>query len=129
MITGAKFWKGRDITYAKELTPAIKANAVEVIRRVNALLTRAGLKLKDASSGWRPSAVNADAGGAKKSNHMQGLAIDVEDADQALQKWCLKNTAVLEELGLWMEHPRDTPSWCHLQSVAPRSGRRVFYAK
>lgn len=130
MITPAKFWQGRDIKYAQELTHEIKANATEVQRRVNLLLQRAGFEDRDATSGWRPSAVNAAIpNAAPKSKHMKGQAIDVEDSDKALQRWCMANLDVLEELGLWMEHPRDTPTWCHLQSVPPASGKRVFYAK
>lgn len=134
MITLAKFWQGRDVKYAKELTTEIKANAAEVIRRVNLLLARAALDDRatdgDANSGWRPPAINsALPNSAPKSKHMKGQAIDVEDADKALQRWCMAHLSVLEELGLWMEHPRDTPTWCHLQSVPPASGKRVFYAK
>lgn len=130
MITLAGFYKGRDVKFAKELTDTIKANAKDLMQKVNRLLVIAGLTDRDATSGWRPSAVNAATiGAAKKSNHMLGLAVDVADADKQLQRWCLANLNILEELGLWMEHPRDTPTWCHLQTVPPRSGRRVFYAK
>lgn len=128
MITDKGFWKGRDVAYKAELTAEIKSNAKEVIRRVNLLLARAAVTA-DASSGWRPASVNANAGGAAKSKHMLGQAIDVQDSSKVLQKWCMVNQHVLEELGLWMEHPRDTPTWCHLQSVPPRSGNRVFYAR
>jgi hypothetical protein len=134
MITLVKFWQGRDVKYASELTKEIKACAAETIRRVNALLARAALDDRstdgDANSGWRPQAVNAALkGAALLSKHMKGQAVDVEDADKALQRWCMANLDVLEELGLWMEHPRDTPTWTHLQIVPPRSGKRVFYAK
>lgn len=130
MITSAKFWQGRDVKYASELTHEIRANANEIMRRVNMLLERAGFLDRDATSGWRPQAVNANVtGAAKKSTHLLGQAIDTADYDKELQKWCLVNLPVLEELGLWMEHPIDTPSWTHLQSVPPKSGRRVYYAK
>lgn len=130
MITPAKFWQGRDVLFKSELTQEILGNAIEVMRRVNLLLKRAGFTDRDASSGWRPAAVNASTPkAASKSKHLLGLAIDVQDGDKALQQWCMANTDVLAELGLWMEHPRDTPTWCHLQSVPPRSGNRVFYAK
>lgn len=130
MITYLGFYKGRDVTYKVALTDLIKQNAKVCIERVNKLLTIAGFTDRDASSGWRPAEVNAATpGAAKKSNHMLGLAVDVEDTDRQLQRWCLANTPTLEKLGLWMEHPRDTPTWTHLQTVPPRSGNRVFYAK
>lgn len=130
MITLAGFYKGRDITHKSELTSPIRANATKTMQLVNQLLTLAGLTDRDASSGWRPAAVNAATqGAAKKSNHMLGLAVDVQDTDKKLQRWCMANTHILEQLGLWMEHPRDTPTWCHLQTVPPRSGKRVFFAR
>lgn len=130
MITVAKFWQGRDVKYAAELTKEIKVNAAETIRRVNLLLTMSGFTDRDSNSGWRPEAINADTpNAAVKSKHKLGLAVDVADADKALQHWCLKHQAELIGLELWMEHPRDTPTWTHLQTVPPRSGNRVFYAK
>lgn len=130
MITAARFWQGRDVQYASLLTAELRANAAETIRRVNLLLTRAGFTKRDSRSGWRPPAVNAATpGAAPMSKHMKCQADDVEDNDKALQQWCMAHQDVLEEIGLWMEHPRDTPTWCHLQTVPPGSGKRVFYAK
>lgn len=130
MITLAGFYRGRDKQFASELTTSIKQNATALMAKVNKLLTIAGLTDRDATSGWRPYAVNAATpGAAKKSNHMLGLAVDVADSDKQLQRWCLANIKILEDIGLWMEHPRDTPTWTHLQSVPPRSGNRVFFAK
>lgn len=130
MITAKGFWRGRDVEFKSQLTAEIKANAEITIERANALLVRAGLESRDATSGWRPAAVNAaTAGAAKKSNHLMGRAVDIADPDKKLQQWCLVNLKVLEELGLWMEHPRDTPTWTHVQIVPPGSGKRVFYAK
>lgn len=130
MITAEKFWKGRDVQFAAQLTDEIRANAEVTISRANALLKRAGLTNRDATSGWRPAAVNAATpGAAKKSNHLMGRAVDIADADKKLQQWCLANPQVLEELGLWMEHPKDTPTWTHVQTVPPGSGRRIFNAR
>lgn len=83
------------------------------------------------SSGYRPAAINANAGGAKKSNHIMCLAVDfVDDANRTLAKWCVANLSILEELGLYMEDPRHTKgtngNWVHLQCIAPKSGKRVF---
>lgn len=126
MITHEGFWRGRDRSHAAELTAEIRANAEDVIKKVNELLKRAGLE-RDASSGWRPAAVNAGiAGAAKRSNHTLGKAVDVADADRKLAQYARANVAVLEELGLWCEDTSYTKSWVHFQTVPPRSGRRFF---
>ena len=127
MISHEGFWRGRDRSHAAELTTEIRANAEDVINKVNELLKRAGLD-RDATSGWRPAAVNAGiAGAAKRSNHMLGKAVDVADADRKLSQFVNANVKLLEELGLWCEATSATPSWVHFQTVPPRSGRRFFY--
>jgi hypothetical protein len=79
------------------------------------------------SSGWRPQAINAAlANASPRSKHLSCEAIDLEDPEGALDAWCLRNLDALEAVGLWLEHPDATPGWCHLQTVPPRSGRRVF---
>jgi hypothetical protein len=59
---------------------------------------------------------------------MTGCAVDICDVvpERTLARWCLRNLVFLAEVGLWMEDPRWTPGWVHLQSVPPRSGGRVF---
>ena len=122
----ADYYMGRDADYRGELTRELRANARDIVRRVNRLLKRAGL-MRKVSSGWRPSALNATVpGAASGSKHIHCLAIDLEDRDGALDAWCMSNLPVLEELGLWLEHPKATRGWCHLQTRPPRSGNRVF---
>ena len=134
MITLEQFYKGRDKQYASDLTAEIQKNAEEILRRANRLLelfTAANPKAhaRGCNSGWRPPAVNAGVkNAAPKSNHMKGLAIDIEDDDEELDKWLMTAAGqkALEICQLWMEHPSATPRWAHVQSVPPRSGRRVF---
>jgi hypothetical protein len=58
---------------------------------------------------------------------MQCLAIDLEDVDGTLDKWCFANASlVLRDLALWLEHPDATPTWTHVQLKPPGSGNRVF---
>jgi len=122
----ADYYMGRDREYHAELTPELRANARETVSRVNRLLKRAGFTRR-VTSGWRPAAVNATVpGAAKGSKHINCIAIDLEDRDGALDAWCMAHLDVLEELGLWLEHPDATPDWCHLQTLPPRSGNRVF---
>jgi hypothetical protein len=123
----ADYYMGRDKTHRGELTRELRANARETLRRVNRLLRLAGL-MRKVTSGWRPASVNAAVpGAAKNSKHLSCLAIDLEDRNGALDAWCLVHPDVLEDLGLWLEHPDATPGWCHLQTQPPRSGSRVFY--
>ncbi len=136
-ITIDDYWMGRDKQFAQDLTDAIRENAVETVSRVNLLLfhaTKAGLILVSGDkrslvqSGWRPPAVNsATPNAAVKSRHMTGQACDVSDPTGELDKWCMSNQGILKEIGLWLEHPSATPRWCHLQTVPPKSGNRVFY--
>lgn len=127
MITLPDYWMGRDSKYPDDLTPEIEGNAIELIARVNLLMESFGQE-RAVNSGWRPPAVNASVrGAAVKSKHMLGLAVDLADPDGELDDWCMDNLGELERVGLWLEHPSATKNWCHLQSVPPRSGKRVFY--
>lgn len=126
MITLTDYYMGRDEQFRGELTAELCTNAATVVERVNRLLDRAGFTC-GVNSGWRPKAVNATVKGASpRSRHVTCQAIDIADEDGRLDAWCMAHLDVLEELGLWLEHPRATPSWCHLQIVPPPSGNRVF---
>lgn len=134
-ITESMFYMGRDKAYAADLTPAIRLKANETIKRANALLAafyaaNPSAHDRGVNSGWRPPAVNAKTpGAAKLSKHQTGEAIDIGDDDGQLDAWCMTpaGQAALEKIGLWLEHPSSTPRWCHVQTVPPGSGRRVFY--
>ena len=131
MLALADYWMGRDARYPDELNPAINENAVELLGRVNLLMSWAlpeGVGHGGVASGWRPRFVNeATANAALGSKHLTGRAIDLrDDTDRSLARWCLRNQDALAECGLWMEDPQWTPSWIHLQSVPPGSGRRIY---
>lgn len=119
---------GRDATHAEELTDAINRNAQVTVDKANRLLERAGRSDVDkVSSGWRPASVNdATANAARSSRHLTAEAVDLPDADRTLAEWCVDNLDVLGEIGLWMEDPRWTPTWVHVQTVPPGSGKLVF---
>lgn len=113
----------------------VKANAAELLNRVNALLERvandSGMEEAVApvvNSGWRTPEYNAGIpNAAPRSKHITGQAIDLADAEGELDQYLTDHRLLLEDYGLWMEHPLATKGWTHLQSVAPRSGNRVFY--
>lgn len=126
MLSLSDYFMGRDVKFPHELTPEIQDNAAKTVAKASELLAAFGEDRK-VTSGWRPTSINAATpGAAKKSNHMYGLAVDLEDADGRLGKWCIDNIERLIEIGLWMESKASTPSWVHVQTVAPRSGHRIF---
>jgi hypothetical protein len=126
-MTLSDYWMKRDRLFASELTADIVGNAAVLIERVHKLLKVFGEE-RDITSGWRPPAVNGNTpGAALKSKHMTGQAVDLADPDGDLDEWCLEHQDMLELHKLWLEHPSATKGWCHLQSIPPKSGKRVFY--
>lgn len=110
----------------------VKANALDLLARVNVMLDRMchieAARSPQVNSGWRPAGYNAGVpGAAVKSKHITGQAIDLADPDGELDEYLSTYQQALIEAGLFMEHPLATKNWCHLQSVPPRSGRRIFY--
>jgi hypothetical protein len=115
-----------------------RANAEALLPPVNDLLAQAvadGVKLHtnpatgsyvsgQTMGGFRPQSCTQ---GAPGSSHKQGMAVDIYDPLHKLAPWCLANLDVLEALGLYMEHPDATSTWCHLTTRAPHSGRRAFF--
>lgn len=125
-ITLADYFMGRDAPHAGELTEVMRRNAAATVQRANALMACAGIA-RGVNSGWRPHAINAGiAHASPRSRHLSCEAIDLADGDDSLDQWCLSHLPMLARIGLWLEHPDATPGWCHVQIVAPRSGRRVF---
>lgn len=64
-----------------------------------------------------------------KSRHLSGEAVDVVPKDKPvndLHKWLNSNVKTLEEIGLWCETFRYTPTWTHFQTSPPKSGSRFF---
>jgi len=109
----------------------VQRNAVALLVAVNELLKAAaadGVEPIGVASGWRPLAINEKtANSGKHSRHITGQAVDLLDhPDRRLARWCLQNLGKLEELSLYAEDPRWTPTWVHLQIIPPGSGRRVY---
>lgn len=135
MLLIMDYWMGRDSKYRGEMTGQIRANAADLLRRVNTLIDLAGIALETSpatgspiTSGWRPAAVNAAVpGAAPRSKHMTGQAVDLYDPEGDLDNWCLAHPDKLEQCGIWLEHPSATKGWSHMQSIPPKSGNRVFY--
>lgn len=105
-----------------ECTGEVVINATKLLNHVNGLLVRIDRNPK-VSSGFRTSAANSAAGGVKKSGHMLGKAVDLEDPDGSLD--AAITDELLEEFDLWREDPAKTKGWCHLD-ITPRKNR-TFY--
>lgn len=125
-ISKKEILMNRDKEYPGDYTKEVSDNIDKLLISLNKF--RAAYdKPMTVSSGWRPPSVNADiANAAKKSNHMIGLACDFKDSDGSLDKFCMDNLKLLEQCGLWLEHPDSSPGWTHLQCISPKSGNRVF---
>jgi hypothetical protein len=61
-----------------------------------------------------------------QSKHLYGQAVDISDPKGELDTWCQNNVKLLEDIGLWLEHPDYTLGWTHFQIVPPKSGNRFF---
>lgn len=119
----------------EDLTPEQQANLNTLIPKVNELLERFG-EYRKCNSGFRSMSdhlrIYKEKGITDKSKipmnswHLKAGAIDLEDKNRKLTKWCQKNVSILEELELWCEHPDATPSWLHIQIAPPKSGKRFF---
>lgn len=106
---------GDHIDWAAKATPQQRANAAVLASRVSSLLAELGYDKRPLiKEGLRPS--NAS-WGALKSAHKEGKAVDFIDRDGVLKRMC--TSALLKKHALRMEHPDDTPTWCHLDTRAP----------
>lgn len=113
--------------YMPDFTDELRSNAMNLLTRVNRFMAKFG-QFRKVNSGWRPPAYNATVpNAAPRSKHMTCQAIDIYDPEGDLDQFVLDNQKLMEACGLWAEHPAATKGWCHLQSVPPLSGRRIFY--
>jgi hypothetical protein len=131
---------GRDHDFPGECTEVVLDNAAKTVASVNGLLAAletANIEIEanpqtrtPISSGWRPAQINSRImGAALRSKHMSGEACDLYDPDGLIDDFLMgeEGQRALVDLRLFLEHPSATKGWCHVQTVAPRSGKRVFY--
>lgn len=127
---------------AKQHTDEHLSNAIELLRHVNAFLEEAAAagaygNWIDPDTGTQISGAKGGSGdggfrspdsttGAPLSKHRNAEAIDIYDPDRILAQWIITNKERLAIHGLWIEDPRWSPVWLHLQSVPPKSGKRIF---
>ena len=109
-------------------------NLMTLLERINKIRSVYGKPMKVNDGYRRPQ--DKPKNGATLSNHFKGAAIDIDDDSQGtLWKWLYTNRFLLEEVGLWCEHPCWThykdkdgseKSWIHFQIVPPKSGKRFY---
>lgn len=101
-----------------ELTKEITDNATKLVEAVNSLFKELGIEDVVVSSGFRPSGINNLVKGAKASGHLRGLAIDLEDKDGTIDTLLEANPKLLRKYGLFLESPKATVGWCHVDMIA-----------
>jgi hypothetical protein len=139
-LTLADYLMGRDQGFPADCTPLVLTNAQSTIERANALiavLEAEGIAIEQnpktatpVSSGWRPPQLNAAVpNAAPRSKHMTGEAVDIFDPEGEIDTWLMSEAGqrALIAARLYLEHPSATKGWTHWQTVAPKSGNRVFY--
>ncbi len=117
MISRDEVLMGRDKEFP--LTPTLEGNLNALLTAVNTLRSLYG-KPMTVSSGYRPGHYNEDAGGAYSSPHLTCQAVDFHDGDNSLKNWV--TIEILEQCGLYQEHPDHTPTWLHVQ-IRPTHNR------
>jgi hypothetical protein len=124
-ISKETYFNGKNKKFANDLTVEVTENVTKLLIAVDKFLANY-TKPVIISSGWRPKSYNTQIGGATFSNHITGLAIDLKDTDNRLFEYVLQNLELAKELGLYFEHKNWTPTWVHIQLIAPKSGKRIF---
>lgn len=127
-LTLADYWMGRDKEYPPD--EQTKENAHTLLIVVNELLDDLEpdydrrIIHRKISSGYRPGHFNRKAGGASRSAHLTGEAVDLADPDGSLAQRLLGARELLEYYGLYMEHPDYTKGWVHLQT---RPTKQIYF--
>lgn len=116
----SEYLKDREIEYP--LTEEYGLNMVLLLDAISIIREKWGKPIQ-ISSGYRPGRFNKAAGGALNSAHLTCEAVDLVDKDGSLAKFC---EPLLQTLDLYMENPKRTPGWVHLQTRKTKSGNRVF---
>lgn len=132
MITLKELCKGHNFD---SLPPQHRANLEAFLERLNRIrkswghpmsITSGYRSLEEHLRIYKSKGITDQSKIPMKSRHLYGAACDIYDPQQELQKWCLANTKLLEDVGLWCEHFSATPTWVHFQLNPPASGARFF---
>lgn len=127
MISLQDYMMGRDEDYPP--TPEMIENATNLLEQLS-LLEEELHVIFILNSGYRPEAM-IEKGllpGCPHDAHSTCQGIDLHDPDLAISGMLVWNQAFLEKVGLYMESPQSAKTHLHLQSVPPKSGKRIFIA-
>ena len=115
----------------KDLDKETQDNLTTLLERINKVRGAYGKPMKVNDGYRRPQ--DTPPHGAKKSKHLLGAAVDIDDDEAGtLWNWLMKpeQMTLLKGVGLWLEHGCYThcngQSWVHLQILPPASGKRIF---
>jgi hypothetical protein len=114
-----------EFTKGRPTTPEIDVNIANTISKIEMFLQSYTGEVI-ISSGLRDPGSNRAAGGAIKSTHLTGEAIDIVDRDGKVWQYVLENLHFAQQIGLWFEDKRWTPTWVHIQTVPPKSLKRIY---
>lgn len=118
LSAGSHKWK------RSEVDAVTLRNLEDLCRKVNALGYKPAMRATSCLRSLKDQQrINPKAMG---SSHLYGSAVDIADPDGKLAAWLKANKTKLIECGLWMEDPKYTKGWSHLQSYAPKSMSRYF---
>lgn len=123
MISMAELLQGR--AKFEDLPDELQKNGNDLLIKLNKFRAEYGIPMV-VSSGYRRPEDNAAANGAKGSAHMSLQAGDFKDADGKIKDFIAKDPAILDRCDLYMEDPKWTSTWVHLQNRPTKSGKRVF---
>lgn len=107
----------------EDLSSEVQENGKDLLIKLNQFRTEYGSPMY-VTSGYRRPEDNSAANGSKRSAHMSLQACDFKDEDGKLFEFIKNDPSILERCDLYMEDPRWTPNWIHLQNRA--AGRRIF---
>jgi len=110
------------LNHVNALLDAAAADGIEVPTCPNTGTQISGSKGGSGDGGFR---LQTSTTGSARSSHKMAQGVDVFDPSGDLDEWL--DDEKLAKYGLYREHPSATPSWCHLSTRAPGSGRRTFY--
>lgn len=127
-LTLSQYFMGRDAEHSDELDGEILGNAALLVKQVNGFLRDHGLTTVKVSSGWRPAAINQTTkGAAKHSLHLTGRAVDIADHSGVYAHLFATRPDLLKKWDLWMENPKHTRGWVHLDiGTRPDRPIRIF---
>jgi hypothetical protein len=149
VITLAEYFTDPSTGKEKPHTPEDEARATDLLSRRQALRQEyygatgaepdidpdtgteiSGKKGGQGDGGFRLPTSATSAG--RKSSHAEARGIDDSDQDNGFDNWLTtfdrddgRHNEKLEAYGLYREHPDATPTWTHLTTRAPGSGKRT----